>query len=608
MTTYRAVLQPLRGNLFLRSALLAAAVIIVVGAGILYAIRFPIEERIRWEATDDASIKVQSLARNLLDPHMLSGPLSGQEYERVDQAVRAYVLTDRVRRVKIWNPELEVIYSSLPSQMGSVVSDNDELHEALEGKTIYELGTPKESPDDLEFGAVIEAYFPVSLQPGAPPDIVAEVYIPYAPYAAIVASIQRIVLVAAALAGLIVCLALYFAYRTGWKAINREKNIASQRSAEMDKLYRIVATERGTLAAIQESMVEGLLVLDRCGKVAYHNQALEQLIGLSDGQIIGLPLRQVLEGRSQLFFEDNKTCDALLEALQKCPGGPLTIEVVMISPRHRVLSATAFPIPRDGQEPMSGLLLRDITEEREAEQRRDAFVSVASHELRTPMTAIVGFAELLRDRDPAPEVRREWLHYVVREGQRLTAIVEDMLNVSRIQSGKLTVDLARVDIRDIFRTVAGALQPTTANHRIVIEAPQSIPPVIADKDKLMQVIINLVSNAIKYSPNGGDVILNATSNSERAELVLSVADQGIGIAPEDRARLFSTFTRIRRPETEGIRGTGLGLYIVKGLVELMLGRIWLDSEVHKGSTFYVALPAIIPAQPVARASGATVTG
>ena len=121
---------------------------------------------------------------------------------------------------------------------------------------------------------------------------------------------------------------------------------------------------------------------------------------------------------------------------------------------------------------------------------------------------------------------------------------------------------------------------------------------VADRDKLVQVLVNLLSNAIKYSPKGGEVAVAARHELERGRVVVSVKDQGIGIAPEDQERLFTTFTRIRRPETEGVRGTGLGLYIVKGLVELMHGEIWLESELNKGSTFYIALPTEAAAGPV----------
>ncbi|MBI4198205.1 MAG: PAS domain-containing protein [Chloroflexi bacterium] len=365
-------------------------------------------------------------------------------------------------------------------------------------------------------------------------------------------------------------------------------------------LFQAVAQERSTLQAIQESILEGLVVLDSTGREIYRNRAMERLTGLLDTQVRGRPLVDILREHSDYFFEDPATLPALLDALAQChTKGPIVVEGVIKNPHRRVLAATIFPIPVEGREAMSGLLLRDVTRERDLERRRDAFVSVASHELRTPLTTIVGFAELLLDRDPPAEKRVPWLQHILAEGNRLTAIIDDTLNISRIQSGRLAANIIPLPLAQAAASAVAVVQPTTQNHTLTLSIPQELPHVLADEEKLMQVLINLLSNAVKYSPKGGEVRVAAFSAPADQEVVLSVADQGIGISQEDQERLFTSFTRIRRPETEGIRGTGLGLYIVNGLVELMRGRIWVQSELNQGSTFFVAFPIAqaTPPQP-----------
>ncbi len=220
----------------------------------------------------------------------------------------------------------------------------------------------------------------------------------------------------------------------------------------------------------------------------------------------------------------------------------------------------------------------------------DAFISISSHELRTPMTVILGFSELLLQQDPPERIRKEWLNHIHSEMLRLSAIVDDTLNVSRIQSGRLKLTLEPVRMHEVIEQALMSTRAMDERHQFVVEASPDTPPVMADRDKVAQVLINLLSNAVKYSPRGGRVTVAARHEPARGRVVISVADQGVGIAPDDQRRLFTTFHRIHRPETEGVRGTGLGLYIVKGLVELMQGEVWFESELNKGTTFHFSLP------------------
>jgi signal transduction histidine kinase len=242
-----------------------------------------------------------------------------------------------------------------------------------------------------------------------------------------------------------------------------------------------------------------------------------------------------------------------------------------------------------------GLLVLDVPEERDLIRRRDEFVSVASHELRTPLTSIIAFTELLLDSEERGKVPAEWVQRMRDDAQRLAAIVDDLLDVSRLRAGKVIMRLQQVPVADAVKEAVAMSHASDESHPITISIPQEIPSVLADRGKLGQVLTNLLQNATKYSPNGGAITVSANYQQETRDVVIAVSDRGVGISPEDQKTLFSPFHRVQRPETVGIRGTGLGLYIVKEYVALMNGQVWVESELNNGSTFYVALPIEEPA-------------
>ena len=217
-------------------------------------------------------------------------------------------------------------------------------------------------------------------------------------------------------------------------------------------------------------------------------------------------------------------------------------------------------------------------------------ISIASHELRTPMTTIQGFTELLLDQDHPNPVRRQWLERIQQDSNRLVAIVDDLLNISRITSGKLNVTLKAVPVDHVVESVVEEMRSTIDTHTFLVDIPEGIPHLEADEHKLTQVLFNLLGNAAKYSPQGGLVTISARHEPEHRRVVTAISDQGVGIAYDDQVELFSIFHRVRQPENEDVGGTGLGLYIVKWLVELMLGEVWLESELGKGSTFFFSIP------------------
>ena len=357
------------------------------------------------------------------------------------------------------------------------------------------------------------------------------------------------------------------------------------------ELYDDVAREQRTLAAIQGSMTEGLIVLDSDAKVVYANESAEKLWNVQFGEIEGESFSEVMKQKSGEFASPEDV-DSLVSIAFRTGDSSSTVGVTIDSPQRLHLEITSFAIPTGSDQFLTGLLARDVTEARQLQDRRDTFVSIASHELRTPMTTIMGFSELLLNNKDAPESsRRDWLERVHQNSQTLSSIVDDMLNVSRIQSGRLEINIEQIDVKDLVgEAIEGIRRDAGDKYDFVTDVSPGTPPVFADRDKFTEIVINLLTNAVKYTPDGGSITVFVNHEQDRERVVVEVRDEGMGIAPENLESLFASFHRIRRPETEGIRGTGLGLSIVKGLVNLIRGEVWVETELDKGSSFFFTVP------------------
>jgi signal transduction histidine kinase len=232
----------------------------------------------------------------------------------------------------------------------------------------------------------------------------------------------------------------------------------------------------------------------------------------------------------------------------------------------------------------NALIMREVS-------LRYTWISIASHELRAPLSAIVGYSDLLMKADTQDGKQKQWLKNIRDNGLIISDMADDLLNVSRIQAGKVSMKIESVKLPDILDLRVSFIKETTTKHQFTVKCEPDLPEALADRDKLGQVIGNLISNAVKYSPKGGIVTISAHYDTSKQRIIISVTDQGIGISKEDQATLFKTFNRIQRPETTTIRGSGLGLYIVKEWIGEMGGEVWMESELNKGSTFYISLPA-----------------
>ncbi len=231
---------------------------------------------------------------------------------------------------------------------------------------------------------------------------------------------------------------------------------------------------------------------------------------------------------------------------------------------------------------------------RRLDDMKSMFVSVAAHELRTPLASITGFVEVLLDEAAGPltDVQREYLEIVQQSARRLETITGNLLDVTRIEAGRIELILKPTDLPALVESVAAEYEPQldARAQRLTLRAQPDLPPALCDQTRVAQIIGNLLSNACKYTPEGGLITVSVTRAEEEGFLQVAVADTGVGIAVEEQERLFTRFFRAASAQQTGASGTGLGLYIARSLVELHGGRIWFESDVNKGSTFYVTLP------------------
>ncbi len=228
------------------------------------------------------------------------------------------------------------------------------------------------------------------------------------------------------------------------------------------------------------------------------------------------------------------------------------------------------------------------------DELKSVFVSIAAHELRTPLTAVGGYVELLLDEgaDPLTQRQAEYLEIIQRSAQRLLTMASDMLDLTRIEAGRMELALQPTDLAELVETTAveHAPQLEARAQLLTLRAPPDLPLALCDRDRTTQILGNLLSNASKYTPHGGSLTIALAPATEDGFLEVTVADNGVGIPKEEQERLFSRFYRASSARTTGAHGAGLGLYITRSLVELHGGRIWFVSEPNRGTTFHVTFP------------------
>ncbi len=358
------------------------------------------------------------------------------------------------------------------------------------------------------------------------------------------------------------------------------------------RLYQEIVEEKEELLHTIESLYAGLMLVGTDGRVAQMNASARALFSVGS-DVVGRDYRDVVtDPTMRKIIEDT-------QATQE----PQQVEVsIGVDRNERIYQVqTAIVKNEDGRQIGTVAIFNDVTELRSIERMKSAFVATVSHELRTPLTSIKGFISTLLQDDTFPEEeRREFYTIIDHECDRLTRLINDLLNISRIEAGEsLKPNYTLVDLKQLAKKVLMIQKQTTEIHELVLDAPDEFPEIVGDEDKLDQILTNLVNNAIKYSPEGGRVTVHL--KVEDQSVLIGVEDQGIGIPKEHLSKVFERFHRVHTEDNRKIYGTGLGLYLVKYLVEkIHFGEIWVESEVGKGSTFWVRLPKALDVEQAMR--------
>ncbi len=354
-----------------------------------------------------------------------------------------------------------------------------------------------------------------------------------------------------------------------------ERTLAEEKLRHSEERYRLVVEHTADL----------ITMLDMQGYIVYISPSCETLLGYTPDEMIG-----------ELAFSFNHPDD--LPYIEKefasiFKGG--VANVPSYRTKHKdghwvILSGNGSAIyDEQGRPSLIVSTSHDITQQTELERRKDEFISIASHELRTPVTSIKGFTQILhrRFKRQGDEEAMRYLSIMEKQLSRLTALINDLLDLSKIQAGKLAFQMERFDLDSFVQEIVGTTQQTTQSHRLILEGRTSVQ-IIGNRDRLEQVLCNLLINAIKYSPYADKVIIRISNDSEQA--CVSVQDFGIGIAQAEQEKIFERFYQAPTPLEQTYPGLGMGLYISSEIITRHHGQIRVESRKGEGSIFYIILP------------------
>jgi signal transduction histidine kinase/DNA-binding response OmpR family regulator/HAMP domain-containing protein len=362
-----------------------------------------------------------------------------------------------------------------------------------------------------------------------------------------------------------------------------------------DSLEQMVKVRTQELNAIIDSLGDGLLVTSPSGQIVRFNPTLLKMFKLRSEQLEEKNYHDVFQSDITGLVTQNKMTPAAL----------LTADISLASDRTGQARVTAIADCTNQDYLGSVVLIRDITTEKEVDQMKTDFISTVSHELRTPLTSVLGFAKLIQKKledvvlpavksDDAKTARtvkqvRENLNIIIAEGDRLTSLINDVLDIAKIEAGKVEWNMMPLKIPELLERAIAATDSLAqaSNLKIVSDIEADLPEVMGDRDRLIQVLINLLSNAMKFTEQG---TVTCRARAQQGSIVISVVDQGIGIAPEDQPKVFEKFKQVGEVMTDKPKGTGLGLPICKQIIEHHNGQLWVESQLGQGSTFSFNLP------------------
>jgi PAS domain S-box-containing protein len=358
-------------------------------------------------------------------------------------------------------------------------------------------------------------------------------------------------------------------------------------------LYEQAFAEKQLLDAVIESSSTGLMILDTHCRIVKINLALGRMTGFDPDDVVGKPCSEVLRLHVHAGAGDVDICHEDCPLRHLAPGEKKRVEANLHTPGQPNLTVQVIYTPlydREGSIINIVANVDDITRFREAEQLKSTFISVVSHELKTPVALIKGYADTLRREDAKWDAQtvRESLGIIVEESDHLSHLIDNLLEASRIQAGGLTLKPSHFLLPPLVEKLTAGFSLQTQQHHFQVDFHPDFPAVYGDEQRIEEVLSNLIGNAVKYSPQGGTIFVGGRADGQW--ITVYVADQGVGIAPEEQENVFERFYRVENHLTRTTQGTGLGLYLARAIVQAHGGRIWVESMPGKGSIFIFTLP------------------
>lgn len=380
------------------------------------------------------------------------------------------------------------------------------------------------------------------------------------------------------------------------------KNIAI--SLEKIKIYEKSEEDRRLNQDILNTIQEGILLIDGDGNIVQVNEQFKDIFHLNQHSktIVGLKWKEW----TSLLTEEVEEKEAFFDFLQNAINTTRNKSLVQNSFIYKKSNSNKvfkvyFEGLYHGSDKVGTVLVhRDITKEFEVDQMKSEFVSTVSHELRTPLASILGFTELMLNRELKADRQQKYLTTIYNETKRLTALINDFLDVQKMEAGKQTYEKKFIELMPILENVVNTQKVNTKKHQFQLQCQGNGGLILGDRDKIEQVFTNLISNAVKYSPNGGEINIKLYQNEDR--ILVDIKDEGLGIPKESINMLFTKFFRIDNSDRRRIGGTGLGLAIVQEIIKAHNGEVTVRSEYGQGSTFICSFP-LVPLQTETLSTG-----
>jgi two-component system phosphate regulon sensor histidine kinase PhoR len=358
-------------------------------------------------------------------------------------------------------------------------------------------------------------------------------------------------------------------------------NVLNYMADEINAKVKGISSEKAKLEAILSSMFEGIMLINERGEILLINPSIRKLF------LVDSPP----EGKKPLEVVRNNAIQEIVDRVLHENREVITQEVTISMPEQKIIMINGVPIVKDNILEGAVFVFHDITELKRLEEIRKDFVANVSHELRTPISSIKGYAETLLDGKADNEKTvQEFLGIIYQDSNRLANLIDDLLDLSKIESGKMKMEIEPLDLLPIATRCCNVLEKSAKDKSIAVtlNIPPNVPHVKGDEKRLAQVFLNLLDNAIKYTSAGGTVALSASLKDKMVQV--DVSDTGIGIADKDLPRIFERFYRVDKARSRELGGTGLGLSIVKHIVQAHNGQVWVQSTPGKGSIFSFTIP------------------